>query len=100
MSKYEKELTNKITLLEMELSKYKNAEGLNMIHELVCEYGLEKDPRYTEGVHKIMEDNSNYIELTHQLKARVWQLKDIIKQINQCKIGRYLWKKTETKQTF
>lgn len=96
----EKELTDKIEFLEMELSKYKVTEGLNMLHELMCEYGLEKDPRYTEGTRKIVDDNCKYIELTSQLKARVWQLKDVINQIKQNKIGNYLLKKCKTRQTF
>ena len=100
MRNYEKELTEKIESLEMKLSKHEIADGLNMIYELVCEHGLENDPRYTEGVRKIIEDKCSNIELTSQLKARIWQLKDVIKQINQGRIGRYLWKKTETKQTF
>lgn len=100
MRNYEKELSNRIANLEMELSKYEITDGMNLIYDLVREKGLDKDPRYVDGMNKIMNDNVRYINLTGQLKAKVWQKNDMIEQVRATKIGKYLLSKCKEKETF
>ena len=71
-----------------------------MIYDLVCEAGLENDPRYKEGASKISSGTCNYIKLKCQLDAMVWQKQNLIEQVRATKIGKYILSKCEIKETF